>query len=142
MLLGEHEYKIDEKGRIALPPKYRWKFREGGVLSPGLEKCIKIYPLHHWKKIAEGLSSPPLERTKERRLNRFIFGTAFEFELDGQGRITLPIPLRRYAGIESLAVILGVNTHLELWSKESWEAERNLLNEQAWQIVESLETYR
>ena len=77
--------------------------------------------------------------SKLRKLNRAIFATAFSLNVDKQGRIALPIPLREYAGIEDEVIIAGVNTYLELWNKEQWELEKTTSQEQAWQIIESLE---
>ena len=139
MFLGEFEYKIDQKGRVPLPPKFRRELREGVVLTPGIEKCITVYSLAEWQRLAATLTGSPVARGKLRRLNRAIFATAFTLNIDGQGRIALPPPLREYADIEDEVVIAGANTYLELWSKEQWEAEKAISREQAWQIIESLE---
>ena len=142
MFFGEFEYKIDEKGRVLIPPRFRRELREGVVLTPGVEKCINAYPPSEWKKVAATLTAGPISPSKLRKLNRAIFATAFSLNLDGQGRIALPIPLREYAGIEDEVVIAGVNTYLELWNKEQWEAEKASSQEQAGQIIESLERHR
>jgi len=139
MFLGEFEYRVDEKGRVPIPPKFRRELREGVVLTPGVEECILVYTLAEWKKLATALTSGPVARSKSRRLNRAIFATAFTLNVDGQGRIALPVPLREYAGIEDEVVIAGANTYLELWNNEQWEAEKAISQEQAWQIIESLE---
>jgi MraZ protein len=141
MFLGEFEYRVDEKGRVPVPPKFRRELREGVVLTPGTESCILIYTLAEWRKLAAALTSGPIARSKLRRLNRAIFATAFSLNVDGQGRIALPPPLREYAGIEDEIVIAGANTYLELWNKEQWEAEKAISQEQAWQIIESLEQH-
>ena len=70
-----------------------------------------------------------------------FFAAAFNVNMDGQGRIALPIPLRQYAGIEDELVIAGANNLLELWNKEQWESEKAISQEQAWQIIESLERH-
>ena len=139
MFLGEFEYKIDEKGRVPVPPKFRRELKEGVVLAPGVENCINLYPLAEWKKLAASLTTSTMARSKLRRLNRAIFATAFNISIDGQGRIALPVPLREYAGIESEVVTIGVNTYLELWNKGQWESEKVISQKQAWQIIESLE---
>ena len=94
MFTGEFEYRVDEKGRVPIPPKFRTEElkKEGVVLSPGMEKCITIYPLSEWKKLADSLTSGPLTPSKLRKLNRAIFAPAFNMEMDGQGRIMLPTP--------------------------------------------------
>lgn len=141
MFLGEFEYKIDEKGRVPFPPKFRRELKDGIVLTVSPEKCIVAYPVAEWRKQAAELTSGSLARSKLRRLNRAFFATAFSLTLDGQGRIALPIPLREYAGIEDEVIIAGVNTCFEIWSKEQWEAEKTISLEQAWQIIESLERH-
>ena len=141
MFLGEFEYKIDEKGRVPIPPKFARELKEGVVLTAGAEKCINAYPLAEWKKVAANLTTGSVSRSKLRRLNRAIFATAFSLNIDGQRRIALPIPLREYADIEDEVVIAGVNTCLELWSKEQWESEKAISQEQTWQIIESLEQH-
>ncbi len=139
MFLGEFEYKIDEKGRLPIPPKFRRELKDGVVLSAGPERCIAAYSLIEWKNLATKLTSGPVAPSKLRKLNRAIFATAFNLNIDNQGRIALPIPLREYAGIEDEVIIAGVNTYLELWNKEQWELEKSVSQEQVWQIIESLE---
>ena len=142
MFFGEFEYRIDEKGRVPIPPKFRGALKGGVVLAPGVEPCVNVYPLPEWKKLATTLTTGVITSSKLRRLNRAIFATAFSIEVDGQGRIILPISLREYAGIKDAVVITGVNNYLELWNKEQWEAEKAVSQEQAWQIIESLEKHR
>jgi len=141
MFFGEFEYKIDEKGRIPIPPKFRSELREGVVLTPGIEKCIVAYALPEWKKLAASLTTGSVTPSKLRRLNRAIFATAFSLNIDGQGRIALPIPLRQHAEIVDEVVIAGANTYFELWNKVHWESEKAISQEQAWQIIESLERH-
>ncbi len=141
MFLGEFEYKIDEKGRVPIPPKFRRELKEGVILTPGIDKCIVAYTQAEWKKVAADLTTSSVDRSKLRRLKRVIFASAFILNIDGQGRIALPPSLRQYAGIEDEVVIAGVNTCFELWNKEQWESEKSIGHEQAWQIIESLERH-
>ena len=141
MFLGEFEYKIDDKGRVPVPPKFRRDLKEGLILTPGVEKCIIAYTPSEWKKVAESLTTGSVTPNKLRRLNRAIFAAAFRLNIDGQGRIALPVPLREQAGIEDEVIIVGVNTCLELWNKEQWALEKATSQEQAWQIIESLERH-
>ena len=141
MFFGEFEYRVDEKGRVPIPPRFRRELKEGVVLTPGVEKCLTAYPLSEWKKLAATLTTGSVTRSKLRKLNRAIFATAFSLNIDGQGRIALPIPLRQYADIEEEVVIAGANNYLELWNKEQWEAEKAISQEQTWQIIESLEEH-
>ncbi|MDD5082268.1 MAG: division/cell wall cluster transcriptional repressor MraZ [Dehalococcoidales bacterium] len=139
MFFGEFDYKIDEKGRVSVPPRFRRELEEGVVLTTGIEKCITVYPLSEWTKLAADLTTGALSPSKLRRLNRAIFATAFNVNPDGQGRIAIPAPLRQYAGIGDEVVVVGANNYLELWDKASWEAEKAISQEQTWQIIESLE---
>jgi len=139
MFFGEFEYKIDDKGRVPIPPRFRRELREGVMLAPGVEKCITVYPLAEWKKLAESLTGSSVTQSKLRRLKRAIFATAFSLSLDGQGRIALPISLRQYAEIVDEVIVAGANNYLELWNKVHWEEEKAVSREQAWQIIESLE---
>ena len=139
MFFGEFEYKIDQKGRVPIPPKFTRELKEGMVLTPGTEKCIVAYSLSEWKKIAASLTSGSVTPNKLRKLNRAIFATAFSVNIDGQRRIVLPAPLREYAEIVDEVIVAGANTYLEIWNKVHWEEEKASSQEQAWQIIESLE---
>jgi len=139
MFFGEFEYKIDNKGRVPIPPKFRRGLREGVTLALGVEKCITVYPLAEWKKLAESLTGSSVTQSKLRRLKRAIFATAFSLRIDGQGRIALPISLRQHAEIVDEVIIAGANNYLEIWNKVHWEEEKAISREQAWQIIESLE---
>jgi len=139
MFFGEFEYKIDQKGRVPIPPKFRRELKDGMILTPGIEKCIVAYPLAEWKKIATSLTSGSVTPSKLRKLNRALFATAFSTNIDGQGRIALPAPLREHAEIVDEVIVAGDNTYLEIWNKVHWEEEKAVSQEQAWQIIESLE---
>jgi MraZ protein len=141
MYIGEFEYRVDEKGRVPVPPKFRTEDlkKEGVVLCPGMEKCITIYPISEWRKLADSLTSGPIIPSKLRKLNRAIFATAFNVEIDGQGRIMVPAQLRQFAGIDDEVIIAGVNTHLELWSKAEWQTEISSSQEESWHTIETME---
>jgi MraZ protein len=139
MFLGEYEYKVDSKGRLPLPPKFRQELGAGLILTRGAERCIVIYPTDEWHKLADTLAARIVSPSKLRKLNRIIFGEAFSLTLDGQGRIALPSTLRRYTGIEDVATIVGSNNCIELWNPTLWSSEKTSAEEQVWQIIESLE---
>ena len=119
--------------------KFRREFKDGVVLTRGVEKCISVYTPSEWRKVAATLTTGSVTPSKLRRLNRAIFAAAFSLAVDNQGRVALPIPLREYAEVGDEVVIAGANAYLELWNKEHWESEKALSQEQAWQIIESLE---
>ncbi len=141
MFFGEFEYKIDEKGRVPIPPKFRQELKDGVVLITGIESCITAYPLSEWNKLAATLTGGSVTRSKLRKLNRALFASAFKLDIDGQGRVALPTPLREYAEIEDEVIIVGANNYFELWNKDQWLREKAISREQAWQIIESLESH-
>ncbi|MDD5339032.1 MAG: division/cell wall cluster transcriptional repressor MraZ [Dehalococcoidales bacterium] len=139
MFYGEFDYRLDEKGRLMIPPKFRNVFKDGVVLTSSAENCITAYTTSEWTKLSDSLTSNPLARSKMRRLNRALFATAFSTTIDNQGRVAIPAPLRDHAQIAEEAVVVGVNTYLEIWNKALWEEEKAASQQQAWQIIESLE---
>jgi MraZ protein len=140
MFFGEYPYKVDEKGRVPLPPKFRRQMREGVILTRGMgEKCIAVYPIAEWRRLSDSLAAKAVTPANLRKLNRSIFGSAFDASLDGQGRITLPFSLREYAGIGDTAIVVGANNFIELWCEGEWQAEKTSSDEQASQIIEILE---
>jgi MraZ protein len=139
MFYGEFDYKIDDKGRVPIPPRFRNALKDGIVLTPGQEKCITAYTIPEWRKLATALTGSSVTRSKMRRLSRAMFATAFSTKVDNQGRIAIPAPLRDHAQIVDDVVVAGANTYLEIWNKVLWEEEKGISQEQAWQIIESLE---
>jgi len=138
MFIGEYQYKVDDKGRVPLPPKLRREMKEGVVLAKGMgEKCIAVYTAREWKRLSDKLAEKALSPANLRRLNRAIHGSAFSASFDGQGRVKLPDSLRQYAGIGDTVIVVGANARVELWSEEGWKAEQIAAEEQASQIIES-----
>ena len=139
MFLGEYEYRVDAKGWVPLPPKYREKLKDGVVLTAGPEKCIVAYSPSEWEKLASNLTVGSIVPSKLRRLNRAVFASAYSLEVDGQGRVALPQLLRDHAAVRDDVVVAGANTYFEIWNKKQWQAEKAASQEQAFQIIESLE---
>lgn len=131
MFLGEYEYKVDAKGRVPLPPKFRKQFTEGIILNMGPDEQINGYTVDDWNANSEKFDFGPIAPSKQREMTRAFFSSAFDLELDGQGRVMLPPPLRQHAGIKESLVIIGANKGIEIWGKERWnkakgEARTNL----------------
>jgi MraZ protein len=141
MFIGEFLYRVDEKGRVPIPPKFRSEEvkKDGLILCPGQEKCITVYPPSEYNRLADSLTSGSIIPSKQRKLNRAVFATAFNAELDGQGRIIVPAKLRQYAAIGEAVVVAGANKYIELWDKEQWESEIASCQEESYHIMESLE---
>ena len=139
MFLGEFDYRLDAKGRMPMPPRFRASFKEGVVVAPSPEKCLSVYTIDEWGKVAEKLAGSNLPSSKLRKIYRALFATAFQTALDAQGRINLPVMLRNYAGIDSEIVVIGANNYIEIWDKTAWSIEKASDLAEAWHILESLE---
>ncbi|MFO7996795.1 MAG: division/cell wall cluster transcriptional repressor MraZ [Dehalococcoidia bacterium] len=137
MFYGEYQYKVDDKGRVPLPPKFRRELKMGMVLTKGMEKYIAVYPPAEWKRVSDNLAAKAVSPASLRKLTRALFGNAFSASLDGQGRIVLPHTLRDYAEIGDTAIVVGANNNVELWSEDEWKAEKISADEQAAKISES-----
>lgn len=121
MFIGEFQHSIDNKGRLIIPSKFRDDLGERFVLTKGLDNCLFVYPILEWRNFEEKLKTLPLTSKDARAFVRFFFSGATECELDKQGRILLPSNLREHSKIEKDAVIIGVSTRVEIWSKEEWD---------------------
>jgi MraZ protein len=119
MFLGTYRHAVDTKGRVAIPARFREQLPSGSVVSKGAEGCLQVYPPQEWEK-AQDLRLGSRTPAEERRLARMMFGAARECEFDAQGRIVLSVDQRQYAGISSVAWIVGVNNLVEIWNEENW----------------------
>lgn len=131
MFMGEFEHAVEDNGRMAVPAKFRSAFGEGLVVTRGLDRCLFVFTRGDWERLAERLSQLPLTNAEARSFVRLMFAGATDAELDVQGRFVLPAYLREYADIRQQAVVIGVNTRVELWSRESWHTARAKVEDQA-----------
>ena len=136
---GVHEYKVDEKGRVPVPPKFRKELRGEVVMMPGVEKCVQGYAKAGFERLVEKLGADMLAPSKLRKLRRHLLGNAYQLQIDGQGRVMLPAQLRTQVGITDSVVIAGAGMYFELWNPELWNSEKTTDAEEAWQIVEGLQ---
>ncbi|MBM4452519.1 MAG: division/cell wall cluster transcriptional repressor MraZ [Chloroflexi bacterium] len=139
MFLGEYEYRVDSKGRLPLPPKFRQELGLEMILTKGVETCVIGYPLAEWHRVANGLTAKTIASESLRMLNRQMFSSAYPASLDGQGRTALPTKLRQHAQIEDTAIVVGANNYFEIWDPKLWEQAKTSAEEKAYQIIESLE---
>ncbi|MET3682042.1 MraZ protein [Alkalibacillus flavidus] len=121
MFMGEYQHNIDTKGRIIVPAKFREGLGQTFVVTRGLDKCLFAYPMDEWKQLEEKLKQLPLTKKDARAFTRFFFSGAVECEIDKQGRINVPAPLRSYADLSKECTIIGVSNRVELWAKEAWD---------------------
>jgi MraZ protein len=125
MFVGEYEYKVDNKGRLPLPPKFRKEIDDGLMLTMGADSCITAYTKNDWATLTQGQTQTTfLASEDQRKLNRFIFANANEASIDNQGRIALPPTLRERCGISNEVVIAGTNNSFEIWSPASWQSQK------------------
>jgi MraZ protein len=121
MFIGEYQHTIDNKGRLIIPSKFREDLGVDFIMTKGLDNCLFVYPNKEWKILEEKLRSLPLTNRDARAFVRFFFAGASECTLDKQGRVLVPINLREHANLSKDAVIIGVSTRIEIWSKDEWD---------------------
>lgn len=118
--MGEYHYSIDDKGRLTIPSKLREELNDSCIITRGLDKCLFIYPKDEWNNIISKYRELP--NTKDaRNFMRFFLSGASICEFDKQGRVKITQPLSEYAKLEKDCVIIGVNDHLEVWSRDLWD---------------------
>jgi len=113
---GEYTHTLDTKGRLAIPARYRLRFEQGLVITPGLETCLYVYPMAAWEAKARQIEEKNLSASQRRQVERVFFGSATELELDAQGRVTIPAKYRERARLEDEILIIGARDRLELWN--------------------------
>ncbi|OEH93956.1 division/cell wall cluster transcriptional repressor MraZ [Bacillus solimangrovi] len=120
MFIGEFHHNIDQKGRLTIPVKFRDQLEGAFIVTRGLDQCLFGYPIEEWKVLEQKLKSLPLTKKDARMFTRFFFSGAAEVEIDKQGRINIPAPLREYATLEKECMVIGVSGRFEIWSKDRW----------------------
>ena len=125
MFMGEYNHTVDAKGRLIVPSKFREQLGEDFVVTRGLDGCLSVYANDEWTALEEKLHALPYTNPAARKLTRFLVAGAATCEVDKQGRILLPAALREYAGIEKDAVLVGMGSRIEIWSREAWSAKND-----------------
>lgn len=121
MFLGTHTPRLDDKGRLALPAKFRSDLEDGLVITKGQERCLFVFPITEFNRLTELLRTAPVTDRRVRDYSRIFFASASHEVPDGQGRITVPQQLRQYAGLSKDAVVIGANTRVEVWDARAWQ---------------------
>ena len=129
MFTGEYRHSVDDKGRIAVPAKFRAQIEEGAVVSRWLDACLAIHTRTGWDQLAAKVAGLPITDSGSRLFQRYVFAGAFEAGLDRQGRVVVPAYLRDWAGLEGEAVIVGSRDHAEIWSPARWDDYRRALED-------------
>lgn len=128
MLIGEYEHSLDVKGRMIMPAKFRDDIGDNFIVTKGLDGCLFAFSKEEWTKFEEKLSTLPISNKDARSFTRFFFAGAIDCELDKQGRFLISSNLREFAGFIKDVVIVGMNSRIEIWSKEKWEDCNNNLS--------------
>lgn len=132
LLVGEYEFTLDAKNRIAIPARLRPAFANGIYLTRERPRCLAGYgPEEFERRLDEEVAATPPTSTRRRDLLRFTVGQAVFQELDRQGRVTIPAKLLEYAGITRDVTIIGVADHLEIWDRSAWAGYLARLEEEA-----------
>ncbi len=121
MFLGTHSPRLDDKGRLFLPAKFRDELAEGLVITKGQERCLYVFPLAEFQRMSDALRTAPVTAKALRDYSRVFFASASDEVPDRQGRITVPPPLRGYAGLTRDCAVVGANTRVEIWDAQAWE---------------------
>ena len=138
MFIGEYKHTIDDKGRLAIPTKFREDLAKGAVVTRGLDTSLFLFPKEEWDKLAEKLASLPLGQSNSRAFARLMLAGAMDVKLDKQGRVVLPEYLRSYAKLGKSTVIAGLFNRLEIWDEDKWQAYKTQVENDAESVAEQL----
>src|ERR1700712_1042958 len=120
MFLGTHHPRLDEKGRLFLPARFRDQLAEGVVMTKGQERCLYVFPTDEFARMTEQMRQAPVTSKSARDYLRVLFAGASDEVPDKQGRVTVPTALRTYAGLTKDCVVIGANTRVEIWDAAAW----------------------
>jgi MraZ protein len=136
---GEYRHNLDGKRRVSIPARLRGSVKRF-VLTRGLEGCLSLYTEGEWKKLLEKLQNLPVaNKTQARAFKRLLISGATLEDVDGQGRLLVPESLGLYAGIRRDVMIIGMETHIEIWSSERWNKYRRSAESDAARIAEQID---
>lgn len=122
MFLGTHHPKLDDKGRLTLPAKFRDGLADGLMITKGQDHCLFVFPRAEFEQMARKVAEAPVTNESVRAYQRYLFAGTDEQRPDGQGRIVIAPELRRYAGLNKDCVVIGAITRLEIWDGQAWQA--------------------
>lgn len=138
MLIGEYTHSIDEKKRLSFPIKFRKEMGKTVVITPGLDKCLFVFTVKEWEKIAEKLANSSMLQADTRSFNRYLLGGAVETSVDAQGRVLIPDFLKDRAELKGRVTIVGVHSRVELWDEDVWKTYQKEVEANADSLAERL----
>ena len=122
MFIGEHKQKMDTKGRVVVPSKFRDELGNQVVVTKGLgEQCLYAFSRESWEKVVNKLEELPMTNMKVRNFNRFFLAGANNLEADKLGRVLVSSALREYALLDKEVVWVGVGNRMEIWDVDKWK---------------------
>ncbi|MEA2064796.1 MAG: division/cell wall cluster transcriptional repressor MraZ [Patescibacteria group bacterium] len=138
MFIGEYQHNIDEKGRLAIPVKFRVELKRGAVVTRGLDNCLFLYTKEEWEKLAGKLSALPFSKSDSRAIGRLMLAGAMDVKIDKNGRVVLPDYLRRFANIKKRIIVAGLYNRLEIWDETIWNKYKLNTEKKSGKIAEAL----
>lgn len=138
MFIGEYSHNLDDKGRLAIPVKFRNDLKKGAVVTRGLDNCLFLYTRSEWSKLAEKLATLPFSQANSRAFARLMLAGAMDVEFDKQGRAVLPEYLRQFASLKKSVVIAGLYSRLEIWDEEKWNIYKKQTESESSVIAEKM----
>ena len=138
MFIGEYNHNLDNKGRLAVPVKFRDDLKKGAVVTKGLDGCLFLYTMSEWKILADKLSKLPISQSNTRAFARLMLAGAMDVQIDKQGRIVLPDYLRKYATLKKKVIVNGLYNRLEVWDENNWEKYKKTTEKESSDIAERL----
>lgn len=121
MFLGTYEPKLDEKGRIILPAKFRDELEHGLVMTRGQERCIYVFGNREFEDMHDKIRQAPVTSKQARDYLRVFLSGATAETPDKQHRVTIPAALRAYAGLDRDLAVIGAGSRVEIWDAEAWQ---------------------
>lgn len=137
-MIGEYSHNLDDKGRLAIPKKFRSDLSKGAVVTRGLDNCLFLYTKKEWEKLAEKLAQLPFSQANTRAFARLMLAGAMDVDIDKQGRIMLPDYLRTFAGLTKNTVVAGLYNRLELWDQGKWKEYKKKTEKESNKIAEQM----
>ncbi|MEW6867491.1 division/cell wall cluster transcriptional repressor MraZ [Trueperella pyogenes] len=122
MFLGTYEPRLDDKGRLILPAKFRDQLQGGLVMTRGQEHCLYLFPMSEFENILGNLRQAPMTSKDARNYTRVFLSGANDQIPDKQGRVTIPIALREYAGLDREVAVIGSGARVEVWDLAKWNS--------------------
>jgi MraZ protein len=142
MFLGTHSPRLDEKGRLILPAKFREQLEDGVVVTRGQERCLYVFPVAEFARLADQLRQAPVTSKQARDYLRVFLSGASDEIVDRQGRVTIPTALRTYAGLTRDCAVIGAGQRVEIWEAAAWDSylaeQEQVFAEQAVEVVPGL----